>query len=150
MSLTTIVLAIAILWLIVLSVLFYYQYRVYKALTTGVSEGDIVALLKKLLDKHITNEKGLADLSKQVAQNFEEGRSHVRKVGLVRFNPFGDMGGDHSFSLCLLNDKDTGFVLTSLHTRERTRTYLKEITKGKCNQDLSKEEDKAIKIAQKK
>ena len=71
----------------------------------------------------------------------------MQKYGFVRFNPFGDMGGDHSFCLALLNGKHTGFVLTGLHTRERTRVYVKHIKRGKSEYDLSKEERKALEQA---
>jgi len=68
-------------------------------------------------------------------------------VSLVRFNPFSEMGGDHSFSLALLDAHLTGFIVTGLHTRERTRVYIKKIDGGKCKQDLSKEEREALKKA---
>jgi hypothetical protein len=57
------------------------------------------------------------------------------------------MGGDHSFSLALLDAHLTGFIITGLHTRERTRVYIKKIEEGKCKQDLSKEEREALKKA---
>jgi len=74
-------------------------------------------------------------------------QKHVQKVGLVRFNPFEETGGDHSFSLALLNGNDTGIVITGLHTRQRTRIYVKYIDTGKSEQRLSEEEIKAIKNA---
>lgn len=74
-------------------------------------------------------------------------QKHIQKVGLVRFNPFEETGGDHSFSMALLNGKDTGIVITGLHTRQRTRIYVKYINAGKCEQRLSDEENKAIKNA---
>lgn len=75
----------------------------------------------------------------------------IHKIGLVRFNPFKDVGGDQSFSLALLNGKNDGLVITSLYTREGTRVYAKSIAKGASEKyQLSQEEEKAIKIAQKK
>jgi hypothetical protein len=63
---------------------------------------------------------------------------------MIRFNPFSELGGDHSFCLALLDDRDTGVVLTGLHTRERTRFYMKDITNGKSSLELSNEEKKAL------
>ena len=63
---------------------------------------------------------------------------------MVRFNPFSEMGGDHSFSVALLDGHDTGIIITGLHTRERTRVYIKPVNKGKSEYDLSKEELKAL------
>lgn len=72
---------------------------------------------------------------------------NVQKIGLVRFNPFNETGGDHSFSLALLDGNGNGFVMTGLHTRERTRLYIKPIRNLKSEYELSQEEQKAIKEA---
>ena len=75
---------------------------------------------------------------------------NIQKVGLVRFNPFSETGGNQSFSLALLDGEDSGFVITSLHSREITRTYAKEVSKSKQEgYELSVEEKRAVKSAKK-
>ena len=69
------------------------------------------------------------------------------RLGLVRFNPFNETGGDNSFVLCFLDDKLNGVLLTGLHTREKTRMYAKKVRNGKAEHELSKEESKAIEEA---
>lgn len=64
--------------------------------------------------------------------------------GLIKFNAFNDTGGEQSFALCLLDESKNGIVLTSLHGRDATRFYVKEISDGKSDQELSAEEKKAI------
>jgi hypothetical protein len=71
------------------------------------------------------------------------------KVGLVRFNPFGDTGGDHSFSLALLDHMNNGIVISAVHARSGTRVYAKDIIEGKSSHNLSKEESKALEDASK-
>lgn len=72
----------------------------------------------------------------------------IHKVGLVRFNPFNDIGGDQSFSVALLDGKDSGFIISSLHTKEGTRVYAKPLVEGKSSKyQLTEEELQAIKIA---
>lgn len=67
------------------------------------------------------------------------------KINLVRFNPFEELGGDQSFILCLLDNTNTGAIITSLHNRETTRVYAKAIKNGESeNMALSKEETKAL------
>lgn len=67
------------------------------------------------------------------------------KVNLVRFNPFNDLGGDQSFILVLLNEQQDGVVVTSLHSRDRTRIYAKPLKNGAGdNVSLSREEKLAI------
>lgn len=76
------------------------------------------------------------------------GRKHLQKVGIVRFNPFSDSGGDQSFSLALIDGQNSGFVISSLHSRQETRMYLKPVVNGKGKEfPLSREEEQAIKIA---
>jgi hypothetical protein len=72
----------------------------------------------------------------------------IHKIGLIRFNPFGDIGGDQSFSVALLDGKDCGFIISSLHTKEGTRVYAKPIKDGESQKyQLTEEEKQAIKIA---
>lgn len=71
----------------------------------------------------------------------------ITKVGLVRFNPFKDTGGDQSFVIALLDSNNNGLVLSSLYTREGTRIYTKPIKKGTSTYHLTKEEEQAIKKA---
>lgn len=72
----------------------------------------------------------------------------VHKVGIIRFNPFKDIGGDQSFALALLDGKNSGITISSLHTREGTRIYSKPITKGESEKyTLTEEEKAAIKAA---
>lgn len=99
----------------------------------------------KALDKDI---QALYEISNKINSLSLKG---IHKTGLVRFNPFKDVGGDQSFSLALLNGKNDGIVLTSLFTRDGTRIYAKSIKEGKTiKHPLSKEEEKALKEAQKK
>lgn len=73
---------------------------------------------------------------------------HIQKIGLLRFNPFHDTGGDQSFILALLDSHDTGVVISSLHTRTGTRWYAKGVLSGRGQEhELSNEEQKAIKSA---
>jgi len=68
----------------------------------------------------------------------------VQKVGLVRFNPFNDGGGNFSFSLALLDDHNTGIIITSMYGREQNRVYTKKIDQGKCEIKLTDEEQQAV------
>ena len=54
------------------------------------------------------------------------------------------MGGKLSFALCLLNEKDCGFIINAMHSREGSYTYIKEIKNGVSQIALSEEEEKAL------
>ncbi|NTU69823.1 DUF4446 family protein [bacterium] len=78
---------------------------------------------------------------------YEMAEKSVQKVGFVRFNPFGDVGGDQSFSVAFLDFKNNGVVVTSLFGREGTRVYSKPIKDGASPNHLAEEEKKAIEEA---
>src|SRR5438045_1078847 len=73
-----------------------------------------------------------------------------QKISIVRFNPFGDTGGDQSFSLAVLDAHDSGYVLTSIHGRHGTRVYVKPVDFGKSKYSLSAEEQQALSQATKR
>jgi len=76
-----------------------------------------------------------------------EGRKALQRLGIVRYNPFEDTGGNQSFVLALLDADGDGIVLTSLHTRQATRLYAKPVRGGKSDASLSEEEVEALGIA---
>jgi Ribonuclease G/E len=77
----------------------------------------------------------------------EREKFNIQKVGIVRFNPFEDVGGNQSFSIALLDGKDDGVVITSLYLKDGNRVFAKPIRGGKSEFNLSKEEIEAINLA---
>ncbi len=73
-----------------------------------------------------------------------------QKVSIVKYDAFKEMGGKLSFSLAMLDDKNNGFILTSVHTREGCYSYVKEIIKGESFVVLSEEERRALEEAKNK
>jgi hypothetical protein len=71
----------------------------------------------------------------------------IQRVGVVRYNPFEDTGSNQSFVLAMLDGRGDGFVLSSLHSRQSTRVFLKPVTGGKADGAISDEEGEAIKQA---
>lgn len=137
-------------WLLGLSLGFYWLFRLFKRLTKGTKEGNLVKVLEGILAEEKGNKDRLEELTKQLRQLEDLSEYHIQRVGLVRFNPFKDLGGDHSFSIALLDAKDTGLVITGLHTRERTRVYVKAVKKGKAEHEFSEEEKRALNKAKKR
>ena len=71
----------------------------------------------------------------------------VRRVGVIRYDAFEDVGGRLSFSCALLDDHGNGVVMTSINGRQDTRVYAKPITDGRSPYNLSIEEEEAIRQA---
>ena len=89
------------------------------------------------------------DLSALLSRTRTELADAVRHVSVVRSDAFGDMGGRLSFSAALLDDGGDGLVLTSIHGRQETRSYIKGIKAGQSDAPLSPEELQAVGYAMK-
>ena len=87
-----------------------------------------------------TNRKDIRVLYKKMETTFQ-------KVGLIKYDAFAQMGGRLSFSLVLLDERDNGFVINSVHGTDGCYTYSKEIKAGMCNLPLGDEEQKALNLA---
>lgn len=86
------------------------------------------------------NEKSIQNILAKMKFTFQ-------KVGLVKYDAFQEMGGKLSFSLALLNEKEDGFVMNAVHSREGCYTYIKEIIAGNSVILLSPEEKEALENA---
>ncbi|MBA4688355.1 MAG: DUF4446 family protein [Candidatus Galacturonibacter soehngenii] len=70
--------------------------------------------------------------------------STFKKVGIVKYDAFNEMGGKLSFAVALLNEKNNGFIINAMHSREGCYTYIKEIINGESYIVLGDEERKAL------
>jgi len=144
------VIGIGLVWLLVLTVVYWWIFAHYNRLVKDTDEKDLKRILDKILVRQNLNKNDITRLDGEIRKIIQEGTSHIQKISVVRFNPFRDTGGDSSFSLAVLDGNLNGIVITGLHTRERTRVYVKPIQKGKGSYELSKEEARAIAEAIKK
>ena len=135
-------------WLLLISIVAIWIIIYFIKLSKGVDKGNLIKILENLITKVGENERSIKEIEKVIKEIKEDEVYHLQKVAIVRFNPFKELGGDHSFSLALLNANYSGFVITGLHTRERTRVYVKKIDRGKSTTELSEEEKEAIKRAE--
>ena len=137
-------------WLAIVSVLLVKFLRHYQNLTKGITKKDLKSVLEKVL-KDLKGESGRIDqVLKEVEKIKQEEVFFIQKIGLVRYNPFAETGGNQSFCLSILDGQESGLVITSLHSRDATRLYAKPVKNGKAGDfELSSEEKKAIKAAKK-
>lgn len=137
-----------LVWVISLTVLLVQTIMHYRKLTQNITKKDLKTVLTEVLNRTDLNQKQFEKINLSLQKIEAEITTHFQKIGFVRFNPFPQTGGDQSFCLSLLDEKDNGFVLSSLHSRDTTRFYAKTIKNGKSDgYELSQEEQKAIKYA---
>ena len=140
------ILGLLSLWLLLLTVLLVRVMSHYQALTKGVAQKDLISALNNFIAKTGQNHEALENFKKEFLDEKKAGMLHFQRLGFLRFNPFTDTGGNQSFILSLLDENGTGVVISSLHSRENTRVYAKQIENGHCpDQVLSKEEQQVIK-----
>jgi hypothetical protein len=115
-----------------------------RGLTRGAEGSSLEAVLDAHLDKVYDVSRDLDGLAARLAALESAQRKTFQRVGLVRYNPFEETGGNQSFALALLDAAGDGWVLSSLHARSGTRVYAKAIMAGKADAALSEEETAAI------
>lgn len=141
--------SVIFVWLVALSFFFARILSHYNRITKGVSSKSLKTILEELLAETQINKKDI-DYLKQYSLKLEkDGQLHIQKVGLLRFNPFKDTGGDQSFILSLVDNNNTGVIISALYSRSGTRWYAKKVHKGKgVEYDLSEEEKRALSESQ--
>ncbi len=140
--------AVIFVWLFAISVFFWRILNHYNRLTKGVSQKSLKTVLEDLIKDVDISKKDIEYLKEYSDKIEKDGLLHIQKVGLVRFNPFKDTGGDQSFILSLIDGKDTGVIISGLYSRSGTRWYAKRVVDGKgVEHDLSEEEKRALKEA---
>lgn len=107
--------------------------------------------LEAKLESYYSVSKGIAEkyakLLDMVTDMDKTMKSNIQKVGLIRYNPFDEMGGNLCFALALLDGSDNGVVLNGIHSRTGSFTYAKPIEMGVSTYMLSDEEIKAVEMA---
>ncbi len=78
---------------------------------------------------------------------FSKHEGAIQKVGLLKYDAFKEMGGNLSFCLAFLDEKDNGVMLNTVHSNTGSYSYTKRIKAGKCDIDLSPEEQETLRRA---
>ena len=119
----------------------------YKSFTNLSSEINIERVLisnqekiKYLMDDQVEIKEDIKKIYENLTKTFES-------VAMHKYDAFGGMGGQLSAVIVLINKNLDGFLLNSIHTREGSHLYSKQIIQGKTEQALSKEEQETIKTA---
>ena len=92
-------------------------------LTRGVEGTDLEAVMTKHLESVFKVARDLDSASGRIEDLEDSAVAHFSHLGLIRFNPFNDMGSNQSFALALLDGRGNGLVVSSLHSRSGTRLY---------------------------
>ena len=106
-------------------------------------EEEIKSLFDDISYLKATAERNTKDISLII----DDLKETYQRVGIVKYDAFKEMGGKLSFSIALLNDNKTGFILNSVHSSDGCYVYTKEIIDGESPISLGDEEKKALMLA---
>jgi hypothetical protein len=74
-------------------------------------------------------------------------RGTIAHRALVRYDAYNELSGHQSLSIALLDEEQSGVVLSCIHHRDQARVYAKQVTAGQGELELSPEEAEAVRVA---
>lgn len=117
----------------------------------GKDAQSLEAIIMKQSDDMLLMDKEIQELFEISNRIHQLALKSIHKVGVIRYNPFKEVGSNQSFAIALLDAKNNGTIISSLHSREGSRVYAKPIENGDSKLfPLTEEEKQAIVLAQKK
>lgn len=114
--------------------------RLFRGSKVGSLE-NLIAEIGKTVDQIITKSKHDDLLFEDIYKRLKK---TIQKVHTVRFNPFADQGGNHSFASTFMDEEGNGVILSGLYARDKVAVYAKPLTKFSSEHELSREEKQSI------
>lgn len=118
-----------------------------RSFTTGKSGMNLEKTIISLVEDNKFLKSDVKSNRREINQIYKRLETTYQKMGLVKYDAFKHMGGQLSFTLALLDEKNSGFIINSVHSTDGCYSYTKEIKYGESSIDLSAEEAEAIAIA---
>jgi len=141
-----IIFSLLFIWLVTLTLLLVKMRNHYYKLISRTGKNKIDDILDALLEDRKSAQIELKSIRESLQDILKKSNFYIKKVGVVRFNPFGRVGNDQSFVLSLLDSENNGLLINFIYTSDGLRVYTKKVNAGKGKDyQLSEEEEKAIK-----
>ncbi len=120
------------------------RYEVFmKGKTAKSLEDTLIFRLEQvddLIKNNAANERNINAIQKRMEFAFQ-------KYAVVKYDALEEMGGKLSYALCMLNEKNDGYIINTVHSREGCYSYVKEIIDGNSVIGLAEEEIQALEEA---
>ena len=141
---------VAFIWVIVLSVKLR-RVRAAQRTVLGGEEADLVAHAASLQEAFIQ----LRDWVEEVASGLEGRVSGAERrmdgciahTSVIRYDAMNELSGQQSSTVALLDERQTGVVISSILHRDQARVYVKRVQDGNPEYELSPEEQQAVETA---
>lgn len=139
-----VVMAVMLVFLIINSVKIKKMKLTYTSFMSGKDGKSLEEVILKRF-KELDELKKEDEAKKVQLDDINESlRYAFSKMGMVKYDAFNEMGGKLSFALALLDNRNNGFLINAMHSREGCYTYVKEIINGESYINLGEEEKKAL------
>lgn len=139
-----IVLGVLLIWIGTIEWRLLRLTKTLRVMFTGRTGGDLEQVLREYMERMDRTDETIKQFNQRASLIEQKAPFNVSHLGVVRFNPFDDKGGDQSFAVAFLDDHNDGVVFTGLHSRTDVRVYAKPIVGGTSTYPLTKEESDAI------
>ena len=146
-----IVIFILLIVVVVLLVITMKRYEAMKSRYDKFMGGKRATSLEERMQDMVRDVERLKKDSKAYANDidllFMKHEGAIQKIGLLKYDAFREMGGNLSYCLALLDEKDNGVMINTMHSNTGSYSYTKRIKNGTCDIELSPEEQEALRRA---
>ncbi|MGB8649015.1 MAG: DUF4446 family protein [Anaerolineae bacterium] len=150
-----VLIGVLVVWIITLEWRLNRYTRTLRLVFSGRTGADLEQILRDYVQRMDRADQNMAALSAHADQGFtalnnrvavleQKAPLNVQHIGVIRFNPYTDKGGDQSFAIALLDDRGDGVVVNGLHSRDSCRVYAKPVIGGASTYKMTDEEKEAI------
>lgn len=119
----------------------------YQNLLKGQENQNLEELLAHFTRKCDETVATVESLEKGMSRIGDQTDGCLQKVNIHRFDAFEDMGGQMSFSLALLNQENTGLIISNIYARSESHVYIRNVVRGKADCHLLPEEELTLQQA---
>jgi len=143
--------ALIIIWLLIWNLIQGSKLRKmrkrYNQMMNGTGIEDLEGLLIDLKNQQVSLEEAQAEHKLQLERMNQLLPKQKAKIGIKRYNAFGERGNELSFSAAFVDDHNNGIIITGLYSRDGSYVYAKPLERGESSYALSPEEVEAIALA---
>jgi hypothetical protein len=107
-------------------------------------DGNVIAMLTDIDSRIVETESRVAEIGQRLEHLEGLMPLALSYIGVASYNAFGNIVGNRSRSIALLNQRVDGIVITILASREETLFFTKEVRAGVGVEELSPEEQGAV------
>ncbi len=116
----------------------------YAKFMQGKEAASLEEEIVRLYEDNRDIKEAVAANRKDIKKLYKKHMKAIQKVGIVKYDAYQQMGGMLSYSLCMLDENDNGFIINSVHSTEGCYSYTKAIKDGECDIELGNEEKVAL------